>query len=402
MVPKQHYRKLYEDFFDDDDIQDDIYDEEIMPDVEEDSIQYDYFCHINSIIPENAMFGKEYLDNIFSQFRHAKISEVKIIKTSLNDCIRDCTETMDINDRDNYCYAFFIKGKLSYNEFMLMYRFLTSTKFLTKIASVNPRIILMKYVDDCIYTYNDWMTYDDSEELEYELLDKLDYHMFGQSRYTLTGITPANIINIANVLLNAPDVHKVAEKLNIKNEDMINKLHLIYGLSKGEYNIKYITDVKWKSNIENDDLYKEMIVANDVDEHHYSFLNLCANNYGSYFSTAIFKLYNDDMPQKIGRCFDLVSNTYELQCFIGEDCLNVIKKKEMTGKLYLVNNDNLVIMFNHNLNVSYEQVTVAYRPILTFDLRHLYNNKQLESIVNFLMMVTNLSKEEILNIYKNR
>jgi hypothetical protein len=37
-----------------------------MPDVEEDSIQYDYFCHINSIMPENAMFGKEYLDNIFS------------------------------------------------------------------------------------------------------------------------------------------------------------------------------------------------------------------------------------------------------------------------------------------------------------------------------------------------
>lgn len=101
------------------------------------------------------------------------------------------------------------------------------------------------------------------------------------------------------------------------------------------------------------------------------FLSLKADNYTGIFSTPVFYLFNDNMQDKLGTCFDLLDNTFELFSQIGLDCLDVIKTHKMTGKLYFMRSKTshiqLVIFFDEKCVAYFNEYGIAYRPFFIID-----------------------------------
>lgn len=174
--------KLFEDFFDE--VEVDVNNDEVVIEEEPYRDSYDYICYIKTIAPENAVAGKLYLDNTFSMFNNADISPVKIVKVDYKTGLDDYTNK-PIDDKFCYYYVFFIKGKMSFKEFMFLIKFIKSSKFGAKLMNERPyipEIAVLKYLGEGLNNYYDFLIHCDLEDVE-DKLDKMENYVYYYAVY---------------------------------------------------------------------------------------------------------------------------------------------------------------------------------------------------------------------------
>lgn len=255
--------KLFEDFFDE--VEVDVRDDQVVIEEEPYREDYDYICYIKTIAPENAVAGKLYLDNTFSMFNNADISPVKIIKVDYNMGLDDYTNK-PIDNEFCYYYVFYIKGKMSFKEFMFLIKFIKSSKFGAKLMNDRPyvpEIAVLKYLGEGLNNYYDFLIHGDLEDVG-DKLDKIENYVYYYSVYvpqkSYDKITEMHqLLNIANILLKPEDIHKLFDSINVSDKDYLEQLELINGSESKITNLEFIANVDWQSNMNDSDEYQKLL-----------------------------------------------------------------------------------------------------------------------------------------------